>query len=109
MPAKKEVMVRIDMGGTRLRALVVNAKNQILGTQRAPTNPKQKPDRLVADLAVLVEAAVQSAGLKLTDLRAASIGRIDSPITLLGAYPVGGRGRTLEICGRCPETERIEA
>ena len=45
MPAKKEVMVGIDMGGTRLRALVVNAENKILGMQRAPTNPKQKPDR----------------------------------------------------------------
>ena len=84
MPAKKEVMVGIDMGGTRLRALVVNAENKILGMQRAPTNPKQKPDRLVADLAVLVEAAVQSAGLKLSDLRTVSIG-------VPGAVdPVGG-------------------
>jgi len=67
-------MVGIDMGGTRLRALVVSAENEILGMQRAPTNPKQKPDRLVADLAVLVKAAVQSAGLKLSDLRTVSIG-----------------------------------
>jgi glucokinase len=74
MPAKSEVMVGIDMGGTRLRALVVNAENKILGMHRAPTNPKQKPDGLVADLAVLVEAAVQSASLKLSDLRAVSIG-----------------------------------
>jgi glucokinase len=74
MPAKKEVMVGIDMGGTRLRALVVNAENKILGMQRAPTNPKQKPARLIADLAALVERAVQSAGLKLSDLRTVSIG-----------------------------------
>jgi glucokinase len=74
MPAKKEVMVGIDMGGTRLRALVVNAQNKILGMQRAPTNPRQKPERLIADLASLVEAAVQSAGLKPRDLRAASMG-----------------------------------
>ena len=74
MPAKKEVMVGIDMGGTRLRALVVGAENNILGMQRAPTNPQQKPDRLIEDIAALVEAAVQSAGLKLSDLRAVSIG-----------------------------------
>jgi glucokinase len=74
MPAKKEFTVGIDMGGTRLRALVVSAENKILGMQRAPTNPKQKPDRLVADLALLVEAAVQSAGLKLSDLRTVSVG-----------------------------------
>jgi glucokinase len=84
MPAKKEVMVGIDMGGTRLRALVVNAANKILGMQRAPTNPKQRPDRLVADLAGLVEATVQSAELKLADLRTVSIG-------VPGAVdPVGG-------------------
>jgi len=74
MLGKKEVMVGIDMGGTRLRALVVSAENKILGMQRAPTNPKQKPDRLIADLAVLVEAAVQSAALKLCDVRTVSIG-----------------------------------
>ena len=74
MPAKRETMVGIDMGGTRLRALVVNAENAILGMQKAPTNPQQKPDRLVSDLAVLVEAAVRSAALRLSDLRAVSIG-----------------------------------
>jgi glucokinase len=74
MLAEKEVMVGIDMGGTRLRALVVNAKNKILGMQRAPTNSRQKPDRLIADLASLVEVAVQSAGLKTRDLRAVSVG-----------------------------------
>ena len=74
MPAKREVMVGIDMGGTRLRALVVDAENKILGMQRAPTNPKQKPDGLVADIALLVGRAVQSAGLKLSGLRAVTMG-----------------------------------
>jgi len=74
MPAKKEIMVGIDMGGTRLRALVVDAENRILGMQRAPTNPRQKPDRLIADIGDLVKSVVQSAGLKLSDLRTVSIG-----------------------------------
>jgi glucokinase len=74
MPAKKEVMVGIDMGGTRMRVLLVNAENKILGMQRAPTNPKQKPDGIVSDLADLVKATVQSANLKLSDVRALSIG-----------------------------------
>ncbi len=74
MPSKSEVMVGIDMGGTRLRVLVVNAENKILGMQRAPTNPEKKPARVVADLAALVRAAVESAGLRLSDLRALSIG-----------------------------------
>ena len=74
MPTKKEAIVGIDMGGTRLRALVVNAQNKILGMHRAPTNPNQKVDRLVSDIAALVEAAVQLACLKLSNLRAVSIG-----------------------------------
>jgi glucokinase len=74
MPAKKEIVAGIDMGGTRLRAVVVDAENKVLATQRTPTNPKQKPDRLIADIAALVKTAVQSAGLKLSDLRTVSIG-----------------------------------
>ncbi len=74
MPTKKEVMVGIDMGGTRLRVLLVNAENKILGMQRAPTNPNQKPVGLIADLAALVKATVHSTGLELSDVRALSIG-----------------------------------
>ena len=74
MPAKKEIIVGIDMGGTRVRALVVDAQNNILGMSKSPTNPKQKPDRLIADIARLVEAAMQSAGLKTSVARAVSIG-----------------------------------
>jgi glucokinase len=74
MPAKKEFMVGIDMGGTRVRALVVDAQNRVLGMQRAPTYPKQKPERVVGDLALLVKGAVDQAHLKLSDLRTVSIG-----------------------------------
>lgn len=74
MPAKKEFMVGIDMGGTRVRALVVDAQNRVLGMQRAPTYPKQKPERTVGDLALLVKAAVEQAQVKLSDLRTVSIG-----------------------------------
>jgi len=74
MPAKKEIMVGIDMGGTRMRVLLVNAENEILGMQRAPTNPKRKADGIVADLAALVESTVLSANLTLSDVQALSIG-----------------------------------
>ena len=74
MPAKKEFIVGIDMGGTRLRALVVDAQNKILGMQRAPTKPQQKPERLMADLALLVKGAAEQAQLKVSDLGMVSIG-----------------------------------
>jgi glucokinase len=74
MPAKKEFIVGIDMGGTRVRALVVDAQNRVLGMQRAPTYPKQKPERTVGDLALLVKAALEQAQVRLSDLRTVSIG-----------------------------------
>jgi len=74
MPNAKDVIVGIDMGGTSLRALVVNSENEILAVEKAPTNLAQKPDRLIGDLAALVEDVVQAAGLKRSNLRAVSIG-----------------------------------
>ena len=72
--AAKEVIVGIDMGGTSLRALVVNARNEILAIEKTPTHVAQKPDGLIRDLAVMVEDVVASAGLRKSQLRAVSIG-----------------------------------
>ncbi len=78
VPAKevpaKEVIVGIDMGGTSLRALVVNAQNEILAIEKTPTNVALKPDALIRNLAVMVEDVVGSAGLRKSQLRAVSIG-----------------------------------
>lgn len=74
MSHSEEVIVGIDMGGTSLRALVVSPENEILAVEKSPTDPAQKPDRLIADLALLVEDVVQAAGLKRSSLRAVSIG-----------------------------------
>jgi glucokinase len=74
MPKSKDIMVGIDMGGTSLRALVVNEENAVLAVEKAPTNPAQKPDRHIADLAALVEDVVHAARLKRSALHAVSIG-----------------------------------
>ncbi len=74
MVPAKEVIVGIDMGGTSLRALVVNPQNEILAIEKTPTNVALKPDALIRDLAVMVEDVVASAGLRKSQLRAVSIG-----------------------------------
>ena len=74
MAAAKEIMVGIDMGGTSLRALVVNDKNEILAIEKTPTNVAQKPEGLIRDLAAMTEDVVRSAGLRKSQLRAVSIG-----------------------------------
>ena len=74
MVAAKEIMVGIDMGGTSLRALVVNEQNEILAIEKVPTNVAQKPEGLIRDLAVMTEDIVRSAGFRKSQLRAVSIG-----------------------------------
>ena len=74
MGPAKEVMVGVDMGGTSLRALVVNGQNEILGIEKVPTNVAQKPEGLISDLASLVEDVVGTAGLPKSQLEAVSIG-----------------------------------
>ncbi len=74
MPKAKEVIVGVDLGGTSLRALAVNQKNEILAMEKTPTNARQRPAGLIADIAEVVEEAVRAAGLKMRDIRAVSVG-----------------------------------
>ena len=74
MAKKRDIIVGVDMGGTSLRALVVNGKNEILAVNKTPTKPQQKVDKLIEDIAALVEDAVDEAGLGRSDIRAVSIG-----------------------------------
>jgi glucokinase len=74
MASAKDIIVGIDMGGTSLRALAVNAQNDILATEKTPTNVNQKPDGLIQDLAAMVKKVVESAGLTKAQLQAVSIG-----------------------------------
>ncbi len=74
MPNNREVIVGIDMGGTSVRALVVSPANDILAVEKTGTNPAAKPERIIADLAGLVEDVLRAGGVKRQHLRAVSIG-----------------------------------
>ena len=70
----KEIMVGIDMGGTSLRAVVVNAQNEILAIEKQPTNVALKPGALIREMASMVEDVLSAAGLRKSQLRAVSVG-----------------------------------
>ena len=74
MAQRRDLIVGVDMGGTSLRALVVNGANKILAVEENPTRVGQKPDTIVADVAVMVNRVVAHAGIKHADIRAVSIG-----------------------------------
>ena len=74
MARRAEIIVGVDMGGTSLRALVVDRTNRILAVEKTPTPRARKPDALIEDIAAQVLDAMDSARLKPSDLPAVSIG-----------------------------------
>jgi glucokinase len=74
MPKGKDVIVGVDLGGTSLRALAVNGRNEILAMEKIPTNKAQRPSRLISDIAGVVEEAIRTAGLKTREVRGVSVG-----------------------------------
>jgi glucokinase len=70
----KDVMIGIDLGGTSMRALVVDRRNKILALEKIPTNPTQRPERTVTDLAGMVDEVVKMAGLTRANVQGVSIG-----------------------------------
>lgn len=74
MARPAEIIVGVDMGGTSLRALVVDRANKILAIGKTPTQREKKPGALIEDIAAEVIDAMESASLKRSDLRAVSVG-----------------------------------
>ncbi|MGE5326845.1 MAG: ROK family protein [Deltaproteobacteria bacterium] len=74
MPNRKDHIVGVDLGGTSMRALVVDASYQILGEDKRRTKVKDKPRKLIEEIADLVEEAVDKAEEKWSAIRAVSIG-----------------------------------
>jgi glucokinase len=74
MPNSKNTIVGIDLGGTNARALAVNRQDKILAVEKMPTHPDRGPNKLIDELASLVEGVVKAAELELTDIAGVSIG-----------------------------------
>lgn len=74
MPQKNDIVVGIDLGGTSMKALVVDGKNKILAVEKSPTEPAEKPKKLIGDIAGVARRAVEAAKLNPRQIRAVSIG-----------------------------------
>jgi glucokinase len=74
MPNNEGIIVGIDMGGTRLRALAVDSENNILATRKALTDSTGRHMQILADLSSLVERVAQAAKVKHSDLLAVGLG-----------------------------------
>jgi glucokinase len=54
----------IDLGGTKIEAVVVDARNKALGTARRPTPTSGGPDDVAAAMVEAITEAAQRAGLE---------------------------------------------
>lgn len=70
----KDIIVGMDLGGTSLRALVVDGRNKILGVGKTPTKVRLPQKALIAEIAEFVREVVADAGVSWSRIRAVSIG-----------------------------------
>jgi glucokinase len=64
----------IDLGGTKIQAVVVDAANAVAGSSRAPTPTTGGPSDVAAAMAAALRAAAQEAGVATADLAHVGVG-----------------------------------
>ena len=100
----------IDLGGTKIQTVVVDARHHVLGQARTPTPTAGGPDDVAAAMARAMREAAQAAGVQtsaLTHIGVGSPGGVDAAAgTVTGAKNLPGWGgsfplgpRLAELCG----------
>src|SRR5437763_7538426 len=64
----------IDLGGTKIEAIVVDAGQTVLGSSRHPTPSTGGPTAVTAELVVAVRAACAAAGVEPSALQGIGVG-----------------------------------
>jgi glucokinase len=72
--AGSELRGGIDLGGTKVEAIVVDAGNTVLGSSRHPTPSTGGPPAVAAELIAALTAACQAAGVEPADLQGVGVG-----------------------------------
>ena len=67
-------LIGIDLGGTNLRAAVLNDAGAILGQARTETMAAEGPGAVLKRLAIVARGAVEEAGLEMKDVAACGVG-----------------------------------
>lgn len=64
----------VDLGGTKIETVVVDPRNNVLGSARRPTPTAGGPGEVAAAISEAIQEACQSAGLESSALRAIGVG-----------------------------------
>lgn len=109
MPGQPPFYAGLDVGGTNIKAGVVDSEGKPLGKASVPTEAIKGPENGVANIKVALDLALRNAGLTINDLRGAGLatpgtmdiraGMLLEPPNLPGwnYFPV--RQRTEEVLG----------
>jgi glucokinase len=74
-PAKKQApRGGIDLGGTKIQTVIVDAENAVLGQSRRPTPATGGPEDVAREMAEAMGEAAEQAGLKTADLGGVGVG-----------------------------------
>ena len=77
MAAGRDVIIGVDLGGTSLRALVLDGRNRILAIEKIPTRVHNPAAGLIRDIAASARRAAAAAEIPWARVRAVSIGLMD--------------------------------
>ncbi len=73
-PRKTAPRGGIDLGGTKIQTVVVNASNQVLGEARRPTPTKGGPQDVADEMAACLREAAEAGGVDVAKLTGVGIG-----------------------------------
>jgi glucokinase len=73
-PRKPVMRGGIDLGGTKIQAVVVDSKWNVVGQSRRPTPTKGKPEEVAKEMADALKEAAADAGIEAGDLTSAGVG-----------------------------------
>jgi len=74
----------IDLGGTKIEAIVVDQSNKVLGSSRHPTPIKGTPEDVAKEMAAVMKEAAQAAGTTTDQLAGIGVGSPGSVDTAQG-------------------------
>lgn len=72
-PADHRPVIGIDLGGTKIRAVVTRADGEIIGEDVRPTDAEDGKDAVIGRLIASAQAAVEASGLAASEIVAAGV------------------------------------
>lgn len=71
---KKEYVITVDFGGTKILTALLNSNNEIIERVKIATDIKKKADGMVADIAHSIKQLIKKTGVKQSSIEAVSMG-----------------------------------